>query len=188
MKLTLLKSDHDIIEDFEEIEDLKARCFQSKVSELNLMTVKTNNIAAIVSRPELFSIIFLSQKEDLSNYNVISITEPFQDKSNDSLDINCNALLQLEFTDIRKEVSTAFLKEHKNEISMISKEQIEDIILFIKKNSDKPFIINCDAGISRSAAIGIILEKIIGNKKNVELIENFKRYSPNRILLKKFDI
>jgi predicted protein tyrosine phosphatase len=186
MKLTLLKSDHDIIEDFEEIEDLKARCFQSKVSELNLMTVKTNNIAAIVSRPELFSIIFLSDKKDLSNYNVISITEPFQDKSDKGLDINCNALLQLEFTDIRKEVSEEFLETHKSEISMISTEQIEIIKSFIKNNSQKPFIINCDAGISRSAAIGIVLEKLIGNKEGVELIENFKRYSPNRILLKKF--
>ena len=188
MKFNLLKDDMGIIENFEEIEELKARTFKSAVKDLNLFTVQTSNIEAIISREELFSIIFLSKKNDLANYNIISITEPFQRKQNRSIDINCNDLLQLEFTDIRKQVSLDFLEEHKDNLLPISDFQIEAIKSFIIKNKDNPFIINCDAGISRSSAIGMLVEKLIGNDTDINKIQDFHRYSPNQIMLEKFDV
>ena len=188
MVFTLLKDDMEMIENFEEIEDLKARTYQSTVDELKLFTVKTANVAAIVSRGELFSIIYLSKKSDLAKYNIISITEPFQKKHNSTIEVECNNLLQLEFTDIRRKQSPEFLEEHKHSLLPITDLQIKTIRDFIMANRNKPFIINCDAGISRSPAIGMLVENLIGTDDDINKIQNFNRYSVNQLMLSKFGI
>ena len=187
MNFNLLKADEDILENFYDIPELKERCFKTPLVDLNLSTVYTKNIEAIVGREELFSILFLSKKGDLKDYNIISVTEPFQKTISDSFEVDCNALLQLEFTDIRKKLTTEQLEDKKDTISLITTEQILEIINFILTNKDKKFIINCDVGISRSPAIGILLETILDNNEGINAINDHHRYSPNKILLEKFD-
>ena len=186
----ILKNDElDLIDYYDKDNgDLKDRLYSEVLDEKQFTSVSTNNIFCIVGRSELFNILKTTIENDLKNYSIISLTEPFQTKSTElSLEVNCNDLLQLEFTDIRTERSEEYLKEHSTEIREISKSQILEIEKFIIKNKDTKFIISCDAGISRSAAVGVFLEKILNNNKDIKLIKEHHRYSPNTILLQKFD-
>lgn len=169
-------------------EEIPHRINNEKFTDSKHFSVKTPNIEAIFSRDELLSSILFTESDDLNNYCIISIAEPFQKQAKTSLKINCKDLIQLEFTDIRKELNDEFLEEHKDSIKIISNEDIEDITQFIFKNKGNKFIINCDAGISRSAAIGVYLEHLIGDGNNIEDIKSHKRYSANPIIIKKLNI
>lgn len=166
--------------------------------ELKFNSIQTKNIELIIGQDEFTTLSLLTKKEDLKKYNCISIYEPFESILPIELYENFNAHLILEFSDIRRD----FRKMYKdNKISLdtydsLEKDEIKnahlDILIdFILNNKDKKFIINCYAGISRSAAIGYILEDILNKDINEKEIEQNKilshwRYSPNKMIIEKF--
>lgn len=166
--------------------------------ELKFNSTQTKNIELIIGQDEFTTLSLLTKKEDLKKYNCISIYEPFESILPIELYENFNAHLILEFSDIRRD----FRKMYKdNKISLdtydsLEKDEIKnshlDILIdFILNNKDKKFIINCYAGISRSAAIGYILEDILNKDINEKEIEQNKilshwRYSPNKMIIEKF--
>lgn len=84
--------------------------------------------------------------------------------------------LLLEFEDWEKEESGGPQKEH-----------VERIIQFGKNNIGKTFIVNCEAGVSRSSATAIILRHLDGMpiEANFENIAtHFTRCFPNKLMLK----
>lgn len=167
-------------------------------NELNFNSIKTKNIELIIGQDEFTKLSLLTKKEDLKEYNIISIYEPFESILPLELYENFNAHLILEFSDIRKN----FREMYKyNKISLdtyneLERDEIKDYHLdilkdFILNNKDKKFIINCYAGISRSAAIGYILEDILNKDINDKELEQNKilsywRYSPNKMIIEKF--
>lgn len=166
--------------------------------ELNFNSIQTKNIELIIGQDEFTTLSLLTKKEDLKKYNCISIYEPFESILPIELYENFNSHLILEFSDIRRD----FRKMYKdNKISLdtydsLEKDEIKNSHLdilrdFILNNKDKKFIINCFAGISRSAAIGYILEDILNKDINEKEIEQNKilshwRYSPNKMIIEKF--
>lgn len=166
--------------------------------ELKFNSTQTKNIELIIGQDEFTTLSLLTKKEDLKKYNCISIYEPFESILPIELYENFNAHLILEFSDIRRD----FRKMYKdNKISLdtydsLEKDEIKNSHLdilrdFILNNKDKKFIINCYAGISRSAAIGYILEDILNKDINEKEIEQNKilshwRYSPNKMIIEKF--
>lgn len=166
--------------------------------ELKFNSIQTKNIELIIGQDEFTTLSLLTKKEDLKKYNCISIYEPFESILPIELYENFNAHLILEFSDIRRD----FRKMYKeNKISLetydsLEKDEIKNSHLdilrdFILNNKDKKFIINCYAGISRSAAIGYILEDILNKDINEKEIEQNKilsywRYSPNKMIIEKF--
>lgn len=187
-KFNLYKNDCDILEDFEEVEELKVKINTLPLDIDKYLSVHTDNIDLIIGRDEILSLFMTTKKELLKNHCIISVSEPFKKESDKKIDIECHDLLQLEFTDIRKEFSEEYLLKNKDFLKLITEEQISNIKDFILKNRDKKFIINCDVGISRSSAIGIFLEHLIGTKENIQKIHQHRRYDPNKILLRKFNI
>lgn len=166
--------------------------------ELKFNSTQTKNIELIIGQDEFTTLSLLTKKEDLKKYNCISIYEPFESILPIELYENFNAHLILEFSDIRRD----FRKMYKdNKISLdtydsLEKDEIKNSHLdilrdFILNNKDKKFIINCYAGISRSAAIGYILEDLLNKDINEKEIEQNKilshwRYSPNKMIIEKF--
>lgn len=166
--------------------------------ELKFNSTQTKNIELIIGQDEFTTLSLLTKKEDLKKYNCISIYEPFESILPIELYENFNAHLILEFSDIRKDFRQMY---QDNKISLdtydlLEKDEIKDSHLdilrdFILNNKDKKFIINCFAGISRSAAIGYILEDMLNKDINEKEIEQNKilshwRYSPNKIIIEKF--
>lgn len=180
-KFELKKIDEDTLLDWDEIPDLKKKINSEEFDSKSFQTVSTENIKAIVDRTEMFYI--LKTTTNLKDYNIISITEPFQTKTNVSLDINCNALLQLEFTDIRKKSPDDI---NNKKLKIFSHNELNLIKEFVLKNKDKPFLINCDAGISRSSAIAIYICLLFNDNEGIEKINSYYRYAPNPLMLELF--
>jgi predicted protein tyrosine phosphatase len=169
----------------------------NKYKDRIVMSAKTSNIDAIIGREELLSLVAFVKKEDLKDICLISITEPFQKKANKECDVDIISkkdffkndsffdILQIEFTDLRKS-DKVFDNDTESKIIRFSEEIKEKIYDFAKKNKEqgKRFVINCDAGISRSSAIAIMIElDVFKNKENARLISNHFRYSPNPMVL-----
>lgn len=196
--MILLKSDEEHIQHMQDmLDNLESSISSKTVKSLNFKTVKTENIEAIIGREELLT-LFLFSDESVNDYYFISVTEPFQKKSEKSLDIlsqeqfqtpkKISHLLQLEFTDMRKK-HLPLIEKYSDKIKLIDlvdKEKIKSFILEAKENNKK-LIINCDAGISRSSAIGVFIERMIGTKEGEESIREHYRYLPNEFILQELE-
>ena len=70
---------------------------------------------------------------------------------------------------------------------VISNEKAKAIKEFIIKNRDKKFLIHCSAGISRSAAVGMAVEKLLCNvfTKEDSVFMKYERYEPNMFVYHK---
>lgn len=153
---------------------------------LHFFTVKTKHIDFIFSRKEFVTLTFLSEKDFLKNYNVISITEPTEEDFDDNIFKYFNNFIKLSFSDIHYDLThTNSYFDVNEDILTISNEQIILLKDFIINNKDKKFIIHCTAGISRSPAIGLYIEELLNDnsidiKKNQILIINHDRYYPNK--------
>lgn len=135
-------------------------------------TIKTYNIEAIIGRSEMKYFLKNNEQSDLV---WISITDP-----------NINFLYQsCTFKDTLKlrfwDVEEDFLGYKK-----ASKEDLDKIYDFVMKHKDNKFIINCEAGKSRSSAIGLFIEYISRDFFMYEKWEHFpsrilqnERYTPN---------
>lgn len=83
------------------------------------------------------------------------------------------------------------LEEDICQYKIITKEQAKEIKNFILDNKDKKFIINCEAGISRSAGAALAVECLIKYDGDLYLhatssseIKEHPRYSPNLTIYK----
>lgn len=98
---------------------------------------------------------------------------PFEDRFN---------VLKLQFDDVTEKDTVCKYGEYKHFDETMAK----DIHKFCSEISErKPLIIHCDAGISRSGAVGIVLNdyfnKFLNNNENdyKEFLDNHKHISPN---------
>ncbi len=177
----------DILEDFE---TLNYRNF----NDMKFSSTKTKHIELIIGQEEFISLSLLNKKEDLNDFNIISIFEPTETILPIELYESFNSHLILIFADIRKKIEDTNLSlNEKEELSKLEIQNKDFEILkdYILNNKDKKFIINCQVGVSRSAAIGIILENLLNdNQIDIDLETNkilsHWRYSPNPIILEKY--
>ncbi len=177
----------DILEDFE---TLNYRNF----NDMKFSSTKTKHIELIIGQEEFISLSLLTKKEDLNDFNIISIFEPTETILPLELYESFNSHLILTFSDIRKKIEDTNLSlNEKEELSKLEIQNKDFEILkdYILNNKDKRFIINCQVGVSRSAAIGIILENLLNdNQIDIDLemnkILSHWRYSPNPIILEKY--
>lgn len=145
----------------------------------DLFSIQTNLIKAIISKNEIIQYSknnFKDLKKD-ENTVIISITTP-----NDSI-LSENILNQF-----KDSLSIQFYDITHNEanIKIISDEIAKKIKNFIIKHKNDNFIVHCDAGQSRSAAVGLAIYYIIVfNENRYEFqisknpIKEHPRYSPN---------
>ena len=150
-------------------------------------TISTGTIEAIISRAEMKCAI--SQNVlDTKNLVLITIGEPTEKtdysqerKLSDDEVKNFKDVLMIEFWDIEEDFG---------DYKIITDEQGKKIQDFIIKNLDNRFIINCQAGKSRSAAVGRAIECIkffgVGDEAKYNYKTSFNseidahsRYCPN---------
>lgn len=153
-----------------------------------IQTISTDTIKGIVSRNEIRCIIN-QNIIDKQNLVLISIGEPTENQENCLKDIKLldeevkgfKDVLRIEFWDIEEDFG---------DYKIITDEQAKEIQDFIIKNIDNKFIINCQAGKSRSAAVALSVECIkffgIGEEAKYNYktcfnseIKTHSRYCPN---------
>ena len=150
-----------------------------------VQTTSTDIIEAIISRNEMRCAIY-QNIIDKQNLVLISISEPVLEHYNDE------ALLDNEVKDFKDSLRVTFwdIEEDFGNYKIITDEQAKEIQDFIIKNIDNKFIINCQAGKSRSAAVGKAIECIttfgIGEEAKYNYLTSFNseisahsRYCPN---------
>lgn len=140
------------------------------VNEGNFYSISTDLVKGIISRKELN--IFYA---DFNKENVlISIRDP----KSKPLSINhFSDTLMVDFWDIEEDIGS---------LKVINNEVARNIKDFILKHKNKTFVINCEAGMSRSSGTAMAVECLLlfnGNineymKNNSEIID-FPRYTPN---------
>jgi predicted protein tyrosine phosphatase len=163
------------------------------LSDFNFYSIKTDNIELVIGQEEFISLSLLAKKEDLINFNVISIIDDLEDPLPFELYSSFNNFLVLDFFDIRTDLDILYNKNKlsKEELFSFKLKEFNHILYlnlkkFILQNKNKKFIIHCGAGISRSSAVAIILEDILSNPDANNAISSFQRYSPNKIILNKY--
>ncbi len=131
-------------------------------NDKNIFTLKNSCLEGIFSRNEI-----LLNKNLISNDIAwISISDP----NKENVNIEAKNKLSLKFSDIEEETDNEIL------FNQVFAKQIVD---FINKNKDKKFIINCEAGISRSAAVALFLESFLGLETSVD---KHIRFEPNMFI------
>lgn len=143
-------------------------------------TVSTSNIYAIVGRWDLqyefenHSVDNIRKlPKDLAYINIYEPTlEPIEDYN------HFKDKLQISFYDVEEEWT--------DKIKPLTDSQGKEIYDFILKNKNIKFLINCEAGISRSAGVGLAIEYLFRDKFLYPKWEHFpskvlqhKRYIPN---------
>jgi len=155
-------------------EDISVKKEFSKIEEYvensNLYSMQSDKIEAIISRKEMREMYRLFDKKCV----LISIYDPCEKP----LNLNYfNKELYISFFDITSSIGGC---------SIISDSESKLIKDFIIQNKDKKFIINCEAGKSRSAGVGLAIECLLefnGNKYEYSIsnskIKEHPRYYPN---------
>jgi predicted protein tyrosine phosphatase len=149
-------------------------------------TISTRTIEAIISRDEIQCAIHQNIL-DKENLVLISIGEPGEGYKHSILTQEeikgFKDVLQLEFWDIEEDFGN---------YKIITDDQAKMIQDFIIKNKDERFIINCKAGKSRSAAVGLSIEYITRDKYLIPNYSHFtsqilkhERYTPNMTVFNK---
>ena len=131
-------------------------------NEDNIFTVSSSCLKGIFSRNEILN------KKDIIEDNIAWITIADPDK--EIINMEAKNKLCLKFSDIEEETD--------NEI-LFNEKLAKEIIDFIIKNKDKKFVVNCEAGISRSAAIGMFIEEFLNNETT---IDKHIRFEPNMFI------
>ena len=153
-----------------------------------VQTVSTGTIEAIISRREMRYAIG-QDVIDKQNLVLISIGEPTPKPGGYSQDIK---LSDEEVKDFKDSLRIEFwdVEEDYGDYKIITDKQAKEIQDFIIKNKENRFIINCQAGKSRSAAVGKAIECIVFFGVGDEAKYNYKtsfnseisthsRYFPN---------
>lgn len=171
------------------------------LNKMGYLSIETANIRAIFGKEELISMFKKAsgssrklQKYDLSNTALISISDPEEvNQEEDRLPIDykyCNkfsSFLKIRFWD-RASIS----EDGRHDI--IDFKTISNLVFFIEQNKGKDFIINCNAGISRSAGVGLLVEYVLGEYEDLyhfrtsfdDVISKHYRYAPNLVVLDQY--
>lgn len=126
----------------------------------NLITARSEHIFAVIGREEIQSepfnnvIEFDNVKEFPSDLVFISISDPR--KQFIKTDNYFHDELKLKFWDVEEQIGNYF---------PINKVQAKEIKDFILKHRDRKFLINCEAGVSRSAGVGCAVEFLLRDKE-----------------------
>jgi len=149
----------------------------------NLVTCSGNGIYAIIGRDEIqtLDMEFNWIKDFPNDLCFISLSDP--NKEFIKTDNYFKDELKLKFWDIEEEVGKYA------PIHLIQAKQIYD---FIMKNKDSEFLINCEAGVSRSAGVGLAIEYLLRDFELYPKWEHFPskvlqhwRYCPNMTVFNK---
>lgn len=168
-------------------------------NSMGYLSIETKNIMAIFSKDELISMFERSEDSDreLVNYDLsevalITISDPYYNYiPKERLPVEdkfCNKFsssLKVNFWDVSRSDEN---------YQILGLEIVAEIVEFIKNNKNKRFIINCNAGISRSAGVGLLVEYILGDYSSIydfktsfkNLITGHYRYSPNPSVLNQY--
>lgn len=148
-------------------------------NKFNIYTCSNNLIKGIVSRREIenFSIDNFKQLNKNENTVLISITDPKSKKLSKFILDQFEEKISIQFWDIEEDFA---------QYKIISQKQGREIFDFINKNRDKNFLIHCEAGISRSAGVGLAVvcgidcnwDKYLF-KTSPNIISSHPRYCPN---------
>ena len=124
--------------------------------------------------------------ENFKDNAFISINDFTGSFSDHLLEKDHDNYISLNFDDITEEEQKS--PTNKGQTKVISDEDIEKIVEFVKKHKDKTFIVHCAAGISRSGAVGLFINDYFGydykefKKDNPYIIPN--RYIYNKLIEK----
>jgi len=90
-------------------------------------------------------------------------------------ELSCKDYISLCFQDIAYE---------KGEYNRFTDKQADEVLSFVDKHKDKNFLVHCDAGISRSGAVGTFVCRYL--KKDEKIFSSMNPYiRPNNLVLDK---
>ena len=112
------------------------------------------------------------------NIAIISIQDPSDDTQVHIDNEVSFPVLRLRFSDLDQPMTLNMLDGSVKEIPIISEEQAKEIAIFVKQNLDKVIIVQCNAGISRSAGIAAAIDKYFTGYD--DRFFNSSDYYPNR--------
>lgn len=176
-----LETGQEFYREIQEI-DLGATISEEEALRLNnqeVFSVSTPLIRAIVGRNDIMvhSLTNFTKLNKEDTTVLISITDPGNALLPNTILNQFQDSLSIQFWDIEEEIC---------QYKPIKEEEAKTIKDFINKHKDKSFIIHCEAGISRSAAVGMAV--ILGCECNWDKylfstspnpITNHHRYHPN---------
>lgn len=141
-------------------------------------TASNDNILCIIGKDEFIHFYDSLPKSCV----VISIADPFESNNDRSIPNTLlsmfNDYIKLHFHDLDKPFAN---------LKYFTKDEANLLSEFIKKNKDKQFIVHCEAGMSRSAAIAKSILLWLDNcddLNNETMIDKHYRYYPNKLVLK----
>lgn len=129
-----------------------------------------------------YSAIQYCEKEHAQKSAIISISTPYGEYINDPPFIsptnNVQDILYLSFADADAPDTLDVYGRLVTEEQLLTDADAKGIVEFVKKHEDCFIIVHCDAGISRSSAVGAaILKYYTGDDSSI--FDN-PRYTPNR--------
>jgi len=150
-----------------------------EINNQNVFSIQTDLIKAIISRDEVVK-YSMNNFKDLKideNTVIISITDPGSKFISMDILNKFKDNLSIQFWDIEEQIGN---------YKPISIEQAKVIKDFVIKNKDNNFIVHCEAGMSRSAAVGLFIYYIIEHNEDrysfqtsPNPIKEHQRYHPN---------
>lgn len=152
---------------------------------LRFTTATTERIEAIVGKEEMEIAAFHEGRYNPEDFVVISIQNPTDTTDLQPMLSKFKKSLHIRFSDVTEAT------QYKNETYLpINVEQTDQILDFILENKEEKFFIHCEAGVSRSAGVGIALECILEHDGDTEkfdpnnnVISNHWRYTPNTFVI-----
>ena len=109
----------------------------------------------------------------------ISILDPDRPNSSYFIDNHPN-VLRLVFADETPDGNYARIKKGLNECQLFTRQQGEEILNFVERNKHiETLFIHCSAGISRSGAVGLVINDYYGEETYMEFGNSNTNIRPN---------
>lgn len=150
-------------------------------SENEIFSIQTDLVKAIIGRDEVVQY----SKDDFKELNIdentvlISITDPDRDLISEDILSKFKSHLSIQFWDIEKDLEI-------NKYKSIEIDEARTIKEYIMNHKNDNFIVHCEAGMSRSAAVGLAIFYLIEHNEDRYLfqtspnpIKAHRRYHPN---------
>lgn len=147
-----------------------------------IYTVNNNILTGVVGRKEVE--LFVDNEEiDIANTVLISISDPDNEPIPLEIQNSFKKALDISFWDVEEGVG---------HYQPLSEENAKDLKNFILENKSNKFLVNCEAGMSRSAGVALAIECLIqhnGDKYSHQTshsdLKEHPRYSPNFVVYDK---